>query len=215
MDRCPVLPAADGNIGVIVMAAAIVTGVGVIAVVLARRRMMHVLVAMLVSLVVAVGIPAHAAKDCSPLPIAATLSPTTTSTSPTTTSTSPTTTTTTTSPTTSTTTTVATTAIPTSATSPTPSPDPGSAPIAEDDGPLLVAVGERVNLNVLANDDLGTPQATITAHSFDAAQVGCRGLSFDSATGLLSGTAAAGACIFSYTVSNWARDHATVTLLIS
>ena len=167
MDQCPVLPAADGNISVIVMAAAIVTGVGVIAMVLARRRMMPVLVAMLVSLVVAVGIPAHAARDCSPLPIAATLSPTTTSTPPTTSSTSPSPTTTTTSPMSSTTTTVATTSIPTSATSPTPSSHPGSAPIAEDDGPLLVAAGEPVNLNVLDDDDLGSPQATITAHSFD------------------------------------------------
>jgi hypothetical protein len=213
MDQCPVLPATDGNISVIVMAAAIVTGVGFIAMVLARRRMLPVLVAMLVSLVVALGVPAQAASNCPPPPIAATLSPTTTSTSPTTTSILPTTTTT--SPTASTTTTVTTTSIPTSTTSPTPSPSPGSAPIAEDDGPLLVAAGERVNLNVLANDDLGTPHATITGHSFDAAQVGCRGLSFDPGTGVLSGTATSGACIFSYIVSNWAPDHATVTLLIS
>ena len=65
-------------------------------------------------------------------------------------------------------------------------------------------MGQAFSLNVLANDDPGNPSATIIADTFDPTlQSGCIGLSFDSATGVISGTPTqGGTCPFAYVIQN-------------
>ena len=73
--------------------------------------------------------------------------------------------------------------------------------------------GEPFSFNVLTDDELGHPPATITSHTFTSTG-GCSGLSFDPATGLLSGTPVVGVCDFDYVISNPAGSDtagATVT----
>jgi hypothetical protein len=88
---------------------------------------------------------------------------------------------------------------------------PLSAPNAFFDVEQATA-GEPFSLNVLTFDELGHPPATITSHTFTSVG-GCSGLSFDEATGLLSGTPIVGVCDFDYVISNVAgSDSAGVTV---
>jgi hypothetical protein len=117
-------------------------------------------------------------------------------------------TTTTSSTTTSTTTTTSSTTTSTTTTS------PGDAPDAVlDIGQATVGVA-LVPLDVLANDDRGTPLATIVQPT-DFDPVGaCSGLSFDSVTGLLIGTPTQpGACLFTYEIENTAGFDAAAVLV--
>jgi VCBS repeat-containing protein len=95
-----------------------------------------------------------------------------------------------------------------------------AAPNAFSDSAQATA-GEPFSLNVFDNlDELGIPQATITADTFSDGGA-CAGLTFDSATGLLSGTPVGlgtptgDVCDFDYTLSNPAgTDTAAVTVTI-
>jgi Putative Ig domain len=98
----------------------------------------------------------------------------------------------------------------------TTSTSPAVAPVALPDILLQDAtVGQPFNLNVLANDDLGNPVATITAHTFDPTlQAGCIGLSFDPATGVIVGTPTqSGTCPFAYVIQNSAGFSLTQVLV--
>ena len=89
---------------------------------------------------------------------------------------------------------------------------PLAAPNAFSDVEQATA-GEPFSFNVLTDDELGHPPATITSHTFTSTG-GCSGLSFDPATGLLSGTPVVGVCDFDYVISNPAGSDtagATVT----
>ena len=98
----------------------------------------------------------------------------------------------------------------------TTSTSPAVAPVAQPDILLQDAtVGQPFNLNVLANDGLGNPLATITADTFDPTlQTGCIGLSFDPATGVISGTPTqGGTCPFAYVIQNSAGFSLTQVLV--
>jgi hypothetical protein len=88
------------------------------------------------------------------------------------------------------------------------------APVAVFD-PLAASVGQPVvNLNVLTNDALGTPPATITNDIFNPAVAACAGLSFDPATGAISGTpTGAGLCPFAYEIENSAGSSLALVLV--
>jgi hypothetical protein len=76
-------------------------------------------------------------------------------------------------------------------------------------------VGQPVSFNVLTNDVLGTPSATITDDTFDAAVLACAGLSFDAATGAISGTpTGVGVCPFAYVIENSAGSSAALALVV-
>ena len=68
--------------------------------------------------------------------------------------------------------------------------------------------GEPFSFNVLTGDDLGHPPATITSNTFSSVG-GCSGLSFDPATGVLSGTPIVGVCDFDYEITNSAGSSGT------
>ena len=96
------------------------------------------------------------------------------------------------------------------------STSPAVAPVALPDILLQDAtVGQPFSLNVLANDDLGNPVATITADTFDPTlQTGCIGLSFDPATGVIAGTPTqGGTCPFAYVIQNSAGFSLTQVLV--
>jgi hypothetical protein len=71
--------------------------------------------------------------------------------------------------------------------------------------------------NVLDNDTVGDPPATVITHTFNAATQGCGGLGFDPASGIVSGAPTdTPACTFTYTLSNVAGDSTgAVSILIS
>ena len=96
------------------------------------------------------------------------------------------------------------------------STSPAVAPVALPDILLQDATaGQPFSLNVLANDDLGNPVATITADTFDPTlQTGCIGLSFDPATGVIAGTPTqGGTCPFAYVIQNSAGFSLTQVLV--
>ena len=98
----------------------------------------------------------------------------------------------------------------------TTSTSPAVAPVAQPDILLQDAtVGQLFNLNVLANDVLGNPVASITANTFDPTlQTGCIGLSFDPTTGVISGTPTQdGTCPFAYVIQNSAGFSLTQVLV--
>ena len=215
MDECPVLPATGSTVTVIFVAAAILVALGVTTLLMVRRRAMPMLAVVLVAGVVAIGVPAHAATGCPPPETAPTTAPTvaptstTTSTLPTTTSvavapSAPPTSTTTSSTTTSTTT-------PTTPTTPTTSttapPPQGQPPIANPD------TVPGLPYNVLDNDDLGSPPATITESGFTT-PVTCGGVSFDPATGVLFGTLPDEPCLLGYTIENSVGSDDAVALVL-
>ena len=74
-------------------------------------------------------------------------------------------------------------------------------------------MGQAVSVNVLANDVVGSPAATIAQTDFDAVGA-CGGLSFDSLTGLLSGTPTdTGICLFTYVIQNSAGFDAAAVVV--
>jgi hypothetical protein len=76
-------------------------------------------------------------------------------------------------------------------------------------------VGQAFSFNVLTNDLLGDPPATITDDTFDAAVLACAGLSFDPAAGAISGTpTGAGLCPFAYAIENSAGLSAAIVLVV-
>ena len=74
-------------------------------------------------------------------------------------------------------------------------------------------VGQPYSLNVLANDFLGDPPATIVDATFDP--VGpCTGFSFNSETGVLSGTPTIlGDCVFNYVLGNVAGRNGSAVVV--
>jgi len=92
---------------------------------------------------------------------------------------------------------------------------PAVAPVLGDDvgiAPVLLFF----SLNVYANDNFGVPPATFLASTFVASGA-CSGLSFNTATGVLSGvpTAVNNTCSFDYSFSNSAgTDSAHVSNLV-
>ena len=103
----------------------------------------------------------------------------------------------------------------TSTTTSTTSTSPAVAPDAVSDFPLQATIGQAFSFNVLTNDVLGTPLATITDDTFDPAVLACAGLSFDPATGALSGTpTGAGICPFAYVIENSAGSSAALALAV-
>ena len=111
--------------------------------------------------------------------------------------------------------TTTTTSTSTSTTTSTTSTAPAVAPDAVSDFPLQATIGQAFSSNVLTNDFLGTPLATITDDTFDAAVLACAGLSFDPATGALSGTpTGAGICPFAYVIENSAGSSAALVLVV-
>ena len=92
---------------------------------------------------------------------------------------------------------------------------PAVAPDAVSDFPLQATMGQAFSFNVLTNDVLGTPLATITDDTFDPAVLACAGLSFDPATGAISGTpTGAGICPFAYVIENSAGSSAALVLAV-
>ena len=93
--------------------------------------------------------------------------------------------------------------------------DIGVLPVAVEDGyargeaGIPAAVGQPFSVNVLANDFLGDPPATIVAASFDPVG-GCSGFSFDQVTGVFSGTSTTpfAFCGFNYVLRNSAGSSA-------
>jgi hypothetical protein len=70
------------------------------------------------------------------------------------------------------------------------------------------------SFNVLTNDVLGNPPATITADTFDPTVLACAGLTFDPATGAISGIpAGAGFCPFAYVIGNSAGSSPAAVLV--
>jgi hypothetical protein len=66
MEQCSTLPVTGSNLGVVVVAA-VIAALGVVFVVMARRRAMPLLAVMLIAAAgVALAAPAHAATDCAP-----------------------------------------------------------------------------------------------------------------------------------------------------
>jgi hypothetical protein len=120
--------------------------------------------------------------------------------------------TTTTVPTSTSTTTTSTTS--TSSTTSSSSTSPVVAPDAAADIAADAPTGQAVNLDVLANDVLGDPAATITQTDFDSVGA-CSGLSFDLTTGSLSGAPTeTGACLFTYVIQNSAGFDAAAVLVL-
>ena len=211
MDECPVLPATGSTVTVIFVASAILVALGVTTLLLVRRRAMPMLAIVLVAGVVGIGAPGSCpATGCPPASTAATAATTAPTVAPASTSTTtpvavapgP--------PSTSTTTSTTTTS--TSTTTPTTAP-PGIPPNAENDDENVVG-GQFFSFNVLTNDFLGSPPATITDSSLTAAT--CGGVTFNEATGILSGTLeiqpAFLACILAYELTNSAGfDTASAT----
>jgi hypothetical protein len=76
----------------------------------------------------------------------------------------------------------------------------GTPPTALDNDEI-VPVGVAFSFNVLANDDLGSPPATISTFTLSGQ---CGGVTFDQATGVLAGTLTAPLlpCIVTYTLAN-------------
>jgi hypothetical protein len=121
-------------------------------------------------------------------------------------------------PTTSTsTTTTSTTTTTSSTTTSTTTTSPGVAPVAVFDiAPATVGVAV-VPLDVLANDDLGTPLATIVqpVQVFFDPVGACSGLSIDPVTGLLTGTPTQlGPCVFAYEIENTAGSDTTAVFVV-
>jgi hypothetical protein len=165
---------------------------------LARRRAMPVVAILLVAgvaaaLVASIAEPARAGTDCPPPSAAATTVPTV---SPTSSPSAPTTT-----------------PSPTTATSPTTTTVEGTPPTANSDDDIF-PVGQAFSVNVLANDDLGDPPATISTFTL-APPATCAGVSFDPGAGELSGTLSVPLlpCILSYTLENAAGSSSTVATL--
>jgi hypothetical protein len=200
---CPVLPPTGAtSLTEIVLTAMIVFALGVVMVLVARRWGLPILAVVLaagvLAVAVALAVPARAATTCPPSSSTPSVSPTSTPTSPTspssTTTTSTSTSTTTTTPTsTSSTTTVA-----------------GTPPTANGDDEIFT-VGVAFSLNVLTNDVLGSPPATISAFTLGAGPV-CAGVTFDQGTGVLSGTLSVPLlpCLLSYTLTNSAGSSSAV-----
>jgi hypothetical protein len=114
-------------------------------------------------------------------------------------------------PTTSTSTTTTSTTTTTSSTT-----SPAVAPVAVFDiAPATVGVA-LLPLDVLANDDLGTPLATIVQVQVFFDPVGaCSGLSIDPLTGLLTGTPTQpGPCVFAYEIENTAGSDTTAVFVV-
>ena len=112
------------------------------------------------------------------------------------------------------TTTTTTTTLPTTTTSTTTTTTmPLTAPIAFNDF-VTGVVGEPISLDVLFFDILGDPPAVITSTTFDGSAFECEGLSFDTATGMLTGAPVnAVTCRFVYVLTNAAgSDSASVTV---
>jgi hypothetical protein len=88
------------------------------------------------------------------------------------------------------------------------------APIAVNDHFFGAVVGQPFSFNVLDNDFLGDPPAVITSTTFDGSAFECAGLSFDPATGVVSGTPVnAVSCRFIYDIRNAAgSDDASATV---
>jgi LPXTG-motif cell wall-anchored protein len=190
---CPVLPATGSSLMSILVVAAIVAALGVVLVVAGRRWAVPVMVVVhaagVVAVVAASGVTAYAATTCPPPSTAPSVAPTSTPGSPTST-------TSTTSTSSSTTTTVA-----------------GTAPTANGDDEIFT-VGVPFTLNVLTNDVLGDPPATISTFSLGSGPV-CAGVSFDQGTGVLSGTLTVPLlpCLLSYTLQNSAGTSTAVASL--
>jgi hypothetical protein len=70
------------------------------------------------------------------------------------------------------------------------------------------------SLNVLTNDVLGSPPATISVFTLGAGPV-CSGVTFDQGTGVLSGTLSVPLlpCLLSYTLTNSAGSSTAVASL--
>jgi hypothetical protein len=114
---------------------------------------------------------------------------------------------------TSTTTTTTSTTTSTTSTTSSSSTSPAVAPDAVADVAADAPTGQAVSLNVLANDVLGDPAATITQTDFDAVGA-CSGLSFELTTGSLSGAPTqSGACLFTYVIQNSAGFDAAAVLV--
>jgi hypothetical protein len=178
---------------VIIVAAAIIVALGVLMVVMPRRWMGPVIAVVLFVGVVATVVPAYAQTNCPPAATAATSAATTAATTAPTvapTSTPP--------PMSSTTTTSSTTTV------------AGTAPTANGDDEIF-PLNVPFTLNVLTNDDLGSPPATISSFTLASGPV-CAGVSFDQATGVLSGTLTVLLlpCLLSYTLQNAAGSSSAV-----
>ena len=187
MNECPALPGTGSTMTVIIVAAAIIVALGVLMVVMPRRWMGPVIAVVLFVGVVVTVVPAYAQTNCPPPTTAAATTAATTAPTVAPTSTPP--------PTSSSTTTSSTTTV------------AGTPPTAVDNDEI-VTVGVAFSFNVLANDDLGSPPATISTFALNGQ---CGGVTFDQATGVLSGTLTIPLvpCIVTYTLTNSAGSSSS------
>ena len=208
MNPCPALPATGASITPLVLAALALVAFGALVLVAVRWRR-HAALPVVVGLAIGLAVLAQAghttaAPPCAPTTIAAPA----TSTSPDSSTTTPLPPSSTTTSSTSSTSLGTTSTSSSTSTTSTTSTVPGVAPIVQPDihtsttSGAAAGVGQPYSLNVLANDFLGDPPATIFDHTF--APVGpCTGFSFDVQTGVFSGTPTIlGFCSFNYVLAN-------------